>query len=223
MCSPRNSSPGRRVTSSARRRSCSCRRACPAGRAALRPAADRADRTGCRGCGCIDAVDIDADRGIEGLQRVGLADAADEDVGRVGRAAALDDVEVRHRARRARSVLRRMRSSPRSLNAETAAGTCCRFSSVRRAVTMTTLIPSVTVETGDRRAVILREGGIGEGGQRGERAAELQAGRVETRWGHGGSPGSCRWLGKVGARQAADELERGAPVQIVPAPRDGGR
>ena len=54
----------------------------------------------------IDAVDIDADRRIEGLQRVGLADAANVDVGRVGGAAALDDVEVRHRALQAGRVLR---------------------------------------------------------------------------------------------------------------------
>src|SRR5207253_7073584 len=53
----------------------------------------------------IDAVDIDADRGIEGLQRVRLAYAANVDVGGVGRAAAGDDVEVRHRALQAGRVL----------------------------------------------------------------------------------------------------------------------
>src|SRR5690349_10089043 len=46
----------------------------------------------------IDVVDIDADRRIEGLEGVGLADAADVDVGGVGGAAALHDVEVRNRA-----------------------------------------------------------------------------------------------------------------------------
>ena len=53
----------------------------------------------------IDIVHIDADRRIEGLQGVGLAHAADEDVGRVGRPAALYDVEVRHRALQAGGVL----------------------------------------------------------------------------------------------------------------------
>ncbi len=52
----------------------------------------------------IDAVDIDADRRVEGLQRVRLTDAANEDVGGVGGAAALDDVEVRHRALQAGRV-----------------------------------------------------------------------------------------------------------------------
>ncbi|MNS59512.1 hypothetical protein D3C72_924720 [compost metagenome] len=54
----------------------------------------------------IDVVDIDADRRVEGLQRVRLAHAADVDVGRVGRAAALDQVQVRHRALQVRDLLR---------------------------------------------------------------------------------------------------------------------
>ena len=42
----------------------------------------------------IDAVDIDADRRVESLQRVGLADAADEDIGVGARAAALHQIDV---------------------------------------------------------------------------------------------------------------------------------
>jgi hypothetical protein len=64
--------------------------------------------------GQIDVVDIDADGGIEGLQRVGLADAADEDVGRVGRAATLDDIEVRNGPLQAGCV-RRLNAIERSL------------------------------------------------------------------------------------------------------------
>src|SRR5690606_17549694 len=44
----------------------------------------------------VDVVDVHAHAGVEALQRVGLANAADEDVGAVGRAAALHDVEVGH-------------------------------------------------------------------------------------------------------------------------------
>ena len=44
----------------------------------------------------IDVIDIDADSGIEGLQGVRLAHAADVDVGRVGRGSALNDIQVRH-------------------------------------------------------------------------------------------------------------------------------
>ncbi|MNE54041.1 hypothetical protein D3C80_1487990 [compost metagenome] len=54
----------------------------------------------------IDVVDIDADGRVEGLQRVRLADAADIDVGRVRRAAALNQVQVRHRALQIRDLLR---------------------------------------------------------------------------------------------------------------------
>ena len=71
----------------------------------------------------IDVVDIDADGRVERLQRVRLADAADEDVGRVGRAAALDDVEVGTAPCRPVVSVAWMRSSARSLNAETDDGT----------------------------------------------------------------------------------------------------
>jgi len=61
--------------------------------------------------GAVDArvvhvVDVHADARVEGLQRIRLADAADEDVGRARLAAALHDVEVGHRALQAVDLLR---------------------------------------------------------------------------------------------------------------------
>jgi hypothetical protein len=46
----------------------------------------------------VDVVHVHAHARIEGLQRIRLADAADEHVDRRGRAAALHDIEVGHRA-----------------------------------------------------------------------------------------------------------------------------
>src|SRR5690625_3742354 len=46
----------------------------------------------------IDIVNIKPDAGIESLQRIGLADAANEDVDVGRRPAALDNVQVGHRA-----------------------------------------------------------------------------------------------------------------------------
>src|SRR5690606_12632777 len=52
----------------------------------------------------VHVVDVHAHAGVEGLQRVGLADAADEHVHRVRRTATLHDVHVRHRALQAVDV-----------------------------------------------------------------------------------------------------------------------
>ena len=54
----------------------------------------------------VDVIDIHAHARVEGLQCVRLANAADEDVHRRGRAAALHDVHVRHRALQAVDAVR---------------------------------------------------------------------------------------------------------------------